>query len=125
MSEIINKIETTTNQAAKKQNWCGIIGFAAVILALILAIVTVSIDSGPSLSRAERAKAEMTLLRGGVVMGDFTAMYVFIASLISAFAGLILSIIGLFFKPRKFAVAGAMILLLFAIMAIMPIMANV
>ncbi|MDR3235251.1 MAG: hypothetical protein LBT48_00790 [Prevotellaceae bacterium] len=119
MSEVINSVEPTTHQTAKERNWAGIIGFGLAVVAIILVGVAFADASSHQATNpygnrsAQLARAHSEVSNGMAILGSF----------IAAFLGsLLMSFIGLFFKPRAFAVAGLItalgsVLLILAVMA--------
>jgi pheromone shutdown protein TraB len=119
MLEIINSVESATNQTAKKRNWCGIIGFGLGVAALIILAIMVNQASKPRMSQEEYATHLFLGAAGnqssqGAILADAyssasTALTFLAVEGILLVVGLILSIIGLFFKPRTLAVIGLLI----------------
>jgi hypothetical protein len=81
-----NNGATDVPQTAKKRNWVGIIGFGLAVVGFIMIAGKILLDASGVADVAGVAFAVLFFVFCG--------------------GGLLLSIIGLFFKPRKFAVAG-------------------
>ncbi|MDR3235249.1 MAG: hypothetical protein LBT48_00780 [Prevotellaceae bacterium] len=102
MSELINSVEPTTHQTAKKRNWAGILGLVGAVAALII-LVCMRFEVG--VPNPSKYTTDMDRLIYAQIATTY--MQIYLGAFFAACGGsLILSIIGLFAKPQKIAVAG-------------------